>query len=606
MIGTLRKPIVTILGHVDHGKTKLLDAIRKTTVVDREAGAITQAIGASLVPLETIQRVCGDLLKKLNLKFTIPGLLFIDTPGHAAFANLRKRGGNLADIAIVVVDINEGFMPQTLEAIEILKKYKTPFVVAVNKIDLINGWKIESRNLLEDINKQQQHTVAAFETKFYEVVGKLYELGFQADRFDRVSDYAKQIAMIPISAKQNHGLAELLMVVSGLTQRYLNENLKYDITSPAKGIILEVKEELGLGKTIDVIIYDGSIEVNDTIIIGAIDAPIITKVRALFEPQPLQEMRDKKSKFLSVKKAAAATGVKISAPELDNAVAGMPLRVCRANGKEDNEEIKQKIIEEIKSEIDEVLIETDKDGIIIKADTLGSLEALTYLLKEKKIQIRKATIGEITRKDITEAETNKEVSPLFTVILGFNTRISPDAEEYASKSPVKIFNHAVIYKLLEDFDKWLEQEKKNLEKQELTKITAPCKARIMPNHIFRQNNPAIVGMDILTGTLRVNMPLMKEKAANTELEGKSITFVKSMKQDKDAVQEAKAGTQLAVALEDVTVGRQIFENDILYSAMNEDDFRKLKEHKKHLKKDELETMKEIALIMRKKNPLWGI
>ncbi|MBS3137967.1 translation initiation factor IF-2 [Candidatus Woesearchaeota archaeon] len=598
----LRKPIVTILGHVDHGKTKLLDSIRKTTVVDREAGAITQAIGASLVPLETIQRVCGDLLKKLNLKFTIPGLLFIDTPGHAAFANLRKRGGNLADIAIVVVDINEGFMPQTLEAIEILKKYKTPFVVAANKIDLVNGWKIESKNLLEDISKQQQHTTTAFETKFYELVGKLYELGFQADRFDRVSDYTKQIAIIPISAKQSHGLAELLMVVSGLAQKYLNENLKHDVNSPAKGIILEVKEEHGLGKTIDVIIYDGSIQINDTIIIGAIDAPIITKVKALFEPQPLQEMRDKKSKFLSVKKAASATGVKISAQELDNAVAGMPIRVCR----DETEDARQKIIEEIKNEIDEVLIETDKDGIIIKADTLGSLEALIYLLREKKIQIRKASIGEIMRKDITEAETNKEVSPLFTVILGFNTRISADAEDYANNSPVKIFVNQVIYKLLEDFDRWVELEKKNLDKQELTKITAPCKARIMPNHIFRQNNPAIVGMDILAGTLRVNMPLMKEKTANAETEGKSITFVKSMKHDKDAVQEAKAGTQLAVALENVTVGRQIFENDILYSAMSEDDFRKLKEHKKHLKKDELETMKEIALIMRKKNPLWGI
>jgi len=596
----IRKPIVTILGHVDHGKTKLLDSIRRTTVVDREAGAITQAIGASIVPIETIQRVCGSLLKKMNLNLTIPGLLFIDTPGHAAFANLRKRGGNLADIAVVVIDIREGFMPQTIEALEILKKYKTPFVVALNKIDLIDGWKMhEDKTLMEEFALQTPQVQSLFETRFYEIVGKLYELGFEGERFDRISDYTKQIGMIPISAKMGKGLAELLMVLAGLTQRYLNENLKYDVNNPVKGIVLEVKEEQGLGKTIDVIIYDGTLHVNDTIVIANIGDPIVTKVRALFEPQPLQEMRDKKSKFISAKQAIAATGVKISAPELDNVIAGMPIKVATAENLQD-------VKDEIQKEIDEVLIETDKDGIVIKADTLGSLEALIYLLKERKISIRKASLGEISKKDIAEAEANKEKDPLHAIILAFNAVISADAQHYAQKSTIKILTNNVIYRLLEEFDKWLEEEKKNIEKQKMRQVTLPCKIKLMPNYVFRQNNPAIVGTEVLAGVLRINTPLMKEKANNAEQEGKAITSVKSMKIDKDNVQEAGIGKQLAVAYDDVTVGRQIFEGDILYSAISEEEFRKLKEFKQHLKKEEIEILKEISLIMRKKNPLWGI
>ena len=597
----IRKPIITILGHVDHGKTKLLDSIRKTTVVDREAGAITQAIGASIVPLETIQRMCGSLLKKLNLTLTIPGLLFIDTPGHAAFANLRKRGGNLADIAIIVIDINEGLMPQTIEAIEIMKSYKTPFVIALNKIDMINGWKTDTTiTLLENISKQEPYVTAAFETKFYEVVGKIYELGFEADRFDRVSNYTKQLAMIPISARSTEGLAELLMVVAGLTQRYLNDNLQSDIEKPAKGIILEVKEEQGLGKTIDVIIYDGYLQVNDTIVIGCIPEPIVTKVRALFEPQPLQEMRDKKSKFISVKKATAATGIKIAAPELDNAVAGMPLTVCNNNKELDA------VKEEIQKEIEEVVIQTEKNGIIVKADTLGSLEAMICLLKERKVAIRKATIGDISRNDVSDAESNKQSEPLNAVILAFNVTTIKEAVEYSQKVGVKVLTNNVIYRLLEEFDIWLAQEKKNLELKEMQKITLPCKARILPNHIFRQSNPAIVGMDIMAGVLRLGTHLFKEPANNPEQEGKAMTKVKSLKTEKDVLQEAKAGQQIAVALDDVIAGRHIFENDVFYSAFTEEEFRAIKEHKNHLKKQEIEVLREIAAIMRRKNPLWGI
>jgi translation initiation factor 5B len=325
----IRSPIVSVLGHVDHGKSSVLDAIRGTNILATEAGAITQAIGASIVPLEVIKRKCGKLLETMRLNFTIPGLLFIDTPGHAAFTNLRKRGGNLADIAVVVIDINEGFRPQTIEAIEILRNYKTPFIIAANKIDLIPGYRKKADFVLQDIAAQDPAWITAFETKMYELVGSLHEkFGMESERYDRVESFTRQIAIVPTSALNNHGISELLVMLTGLAQRFLEENLKLEAAGPGKGTVLEVKETLGFGMTVDAIIYDGVIKVNDTIVIGGIDAPIVTRVKALLEPNPLQEMRDKKSKYRNIKEAVAATGLRIAAPDLDKAVAGMPLRVA--------------------------------------------------------------------------------------------------------------------------------------------------------------------------------------------------------------------------------------------------------------------------------------
>jgi translation initiation factor 5B len=250
----LRSPICTVVGHVDHGKSSLLDNIRGSAIVKTEAGGITQAIGASIIPLSTIMKICGPLLESLKMKFTIPGLLFIDTPGHAAFTNLRKRGGNLADIAILVIDIREGIMPQTLESIEILKQYKTPFIIAANKIDLISSWKKLAPGLVKNINEQSPQTTADFETKLYQIVGKLSELGLSADRFDRISDYTKQIAIVPTSAQSGEGIPELLMVLAGLAQKYLEQCLDCNVEGNAKGIVLEVKEDKGIGKAMDVII----------------------------------------------------------------------------------------------------------------------------------------------------------------------------------------------------------------------------------------------------------------------------------------------------------------------------------------------------------------
>ncbi|MBI2110680.1 translation initiation factor IF-2, partial [Candidatus Woesearchaeota archaeon] len=381
----LRSLICAFVGHVDVGKTTLQDKIRGTSVAKSEPGLITQSISFTNVPLATIKNICGPLLKGKEIQ--IPGFLFLDTPGHASFTNLRKRGGNLADIAVLVIDINEGIKPQTLEAIEILKTYKTPFVIAATKIDLISGYRKNKPLLLENIASQSETVKAHLDKKLYEIVGKLAELNFNSDRFDRIEDYSKQVAIIPLSAKSNDGIPELLLVLSGLAKKYLERELKVNVKNPGKATVMEVKEEKGLGITLDIILYDGHLKINDRILIGTLEKPIITKIKALFLPEG--------NRLKSVNKVEAACGVKVSALDIENVIGGMPLRVAN----KDIEAIK----EEIQEEIDEVIIKTDKEGLIVKADTLGSLEALVHLLKEKKIKIKKATIGNITKKDIAEA-----------------------------------------------------------------------------------------------------------------------------------------------------------------------------------------------------------
>ena len=584
----IRSPICTVMGHVDHGKSSILDKIRGTSIVAGEAGKITQAIGASIIPVDVIKKVCGDLLKATKKDFNVPGLLFIDTPGHAAFTNLRKRGGNLADIAILVVDINEGFKPQTIEAIEILKNYKTPFIVAANKIDLIHGWSSQKGMLIQGIGKQDASTQEYFEKKMYELVGKLHEQGLASERFDRVEDYTKQIAIVPTSAQTGEGIPELLMVLTGLAEKFLEKCLECNIFGPARGTVLEVKESKGMGACLDVIIFDGKLKVNDTIVIGSPDKPISTKVRALLEPATIADMRDKKSKFVNIKEVFAATGVRISAPDIDNVVAGMPMKSCAP-------ENVGKVKAELQKEVEEVMVSTDKEGIVIKADTLGSLEALSKLLHEKDIPIRSASVGNVSKKDVADAESNFEKESLQAVILGFNISVPNDVTVPPS---VKIITHEVIYKIIEDFEKWHAEEKKRLEARDLDVLVRPCKMEMMKGYVFRQNNPAVCGMDILGGVVKTGTPLMKK--------GKTITTVKAIQSEGKNLSKVDKGKQVAISMDGVTVGRQVKEGDIFYSAIPEEDFKKIKTLKKHLSKEEIQIIKEIAEIMREDNPVWGI
>ncbi len=584
----IRQPIVSVLGHVDHGKTSLLDAIRKSKVASREAGAITQHIGASEVPVEVIQKICGGMLKALKIDVKIPGLLFIDTPGHEAFVNLRKRGGSIADIAVLVVDITQGFQPQTLEALSILKEYKTPFIVAANKIDLINGWIVgRDASFSESIAKQNARVQELFEEKIYELVGRLHSLGFESERFDRVKDFTKQVLIIPVSAKTGEGVSELLLYLTGISQKFLEQQLRTEVAGPGRATILEAKEERGLGKTVDVILYDGTMKKNDVIVFGTVGGASSTKVRALLKPKPLDEMRDPREKFDYVDEATAASGVKIFAPGLDGALPGSPLTVAAGN----EEELKEKI----SSEIESILVKRGgSKGVLLKADTLGSVEALTRLLEAKSIPVREAGIGTVVKKDVSDTISVMNEDKFVGVIFAFNVRVNDDAREELEKNKIPIFEEKIVYSLLDNYAKWREEEKLKEKEMGFDKLVLPAKIRILPDHCFRISNPAIFGVEVMRGRLKQSFEMVDDK-------GEFVGVVKTIQSDKESVPEAKAGERVAISMDAPTFGRTIRENDFLYSNVPKGHAKLLQEKfRAYLTEQELVLLDEILKLTGKK------
>ncbi|MDI9616737.1 MAG: translation initiation factor IF-2 [Methanothrix sp.] len=587
-VSQLRTPIVCVMGHVDHGKTTLLDRIRGTTVAQYEAGAITQHIGATEIPLSVIQQFCGSGFKA-NLM--VPGLLFIDTPGHHAFTSLRSRGGSLADLAILIVDINEGFQPQTIESINILKRYRTPFVVAANKIDRIPGWRpVENAPMAKSLAGQTERVVETLETKIYELVGELYKYGFDSNRYDRIADFTKTVGIIPVSAITGEGIPDLLLVLVGLAQRFLKQNLEIESNRPGVGTILEVKEERGLGTTLDVILYDGMISVGDTIVVGTPREPIITKVRALLKPRPLKEIRSEE-RFTPVKHVVAASGIKVSAPKLETALAGSTIRVVGEG--EDPEAIAR----EIRSEIEAVRIDTDTVGVILKADTIGSLEGLVGELRAKNIPIHVADVGPITRRDVIRAAALKD--PLLSVILGFNVEILPDALAEIQKLDVPVFQSDVIYTLLESYETWMEEKKMQMEQERLEAIVKPGCVRILPDCVFRQSKPAIVGVQVVGGTITHNVPLIRE-------DGAVVGTIRGIQQRNENIPMATVGQEVAISIDGPTVGRQIHEGDLLYVNIPEKHARIIEQElKQKMSQDEIEVFEKFLEIKRKKDIFWG-
>ena len=584
----LRTPIVCVMGHVDHGKTTLLDKIRGTAIVSGEAGAITQHIGATEVPIDVIINKLGD--PRLRDRFIVPGLLFIDTPGHHAFTTLRSRGGALADLAIVVVDINEGFKPQTYESLQILKRFKTPFVVVANKIDRIGGW-VSQKDLpfAATFKKQSEDVQGKLETKLYEVIGELYNQGFAAERYDRVTNFQKTLGVVPVSAMTGEGIPDVLMVLLGLAQKFLEANLQYSAKGPGVGTVLEVKEEKGLGATLDVILYDGTLKKGDTVVIGSLGKPIQTKVRALLKPRELSEMRYE-SKFKQVNKVTAAAGVKISAPGLEGALAGSPIRVA-------TEETLDEIVDQVKSEVDEVRIDTGSVGIMIKADTLGSLEALVYEFQKDDVPIRKAEVGDISHRDVIEASTVED--PLYSVIIGFNVKVHPDARDLLQESSVKVFTSDVIYRLVEDYQEYVKEQQEQAEKKIFETIIRPGKFKILPGCVFRQSKPAVVGIRVLGGVVRTNADVMLEN-------GNVVGKIKGLQIEGENIPSARVGKEVAMAIEGATVGRQIKEEDVLYINVPER-HAKILEHEIYdsLSTDEKETLEIFLSLKRKDNPFWA-
>ena len=580
----VRQPIVSVLGHVDHGKTTFLDSIRGTTVVDREAGKITQHIGATEVPVDVLQDACSDL--GCNVSFQLPGLLFIDTPGHHSFVTLRSRGGALADLAVLVVDIKEGFKPQSLESLDILRREKTPFVVAANKIDRITGWNSTNKPFVKSFPEQSKSAQDRMTEALYELIGVLYDKGFSSDRYDQVQDFSKNIGIVPMSAKTGEGIEDMLMTLIGLAQTFLKGQLTVD-EGPAYGTILEVKEVVGLGTTFDTIIYEGVLRKGDSLLIGTRDEPLKTHVKSLLKPKPLDEIRDPRERFDEVKEVSAAAGIKLVTQETEGVLSGVPVRVL---GERHMEEVYREVMEE-----SEPSIELSDEGIIIQADAIGSLEGLASELKDKDIPISKANIGDVSHKDIVEAATLPD--PLHRVILAFNVDVLPDARDSIRDMDVNVFSQKVVYQLVDDFLDWTEKKKKDMEEERRETVVHPGKFRILDDKVFRLSKPAIVGVRVLAGCIESERKVLKD-------DGRVVGTIRSIRDGEQTVDRAKQGDEVAVAINGVTIGRQVKTGEDLYIDIPEGDARKLRDIE--LTFDENRVLEEIREIKKKEQPFWGM
>ena len=582
----LRQPIVAVLGHVDHGKTSLLDYVRGTTIVKREAGAITQHIGATEVPFDTVSKICGPLLKEgiTNL----PGLLFIDTPGHHSFSTLRSRGGALADIAVLVVDITEGFKPQTIESINILKQHKTPFILALNKIDKLPGWRTSKGSFLANKASQGQTAQQAFQNRMYEIIGELGIHGFDSALFTDIQDFQKTIALIPTSVKDTgEGVPELFMILMGLAQKYLRDRLLLDEGS-SEGTVLEIKEEKGLGKTLGIIIYNGILKASDTLIIGAQPEPIVTRVRSLLRPKALDEIRDPRQQFDTVKVVGAAAGLKVVAPDIEGVVAGAPF--YSASSEDEIDDALDRLTDSMKSNV-----KCTDEGVVIRADAIGSLEALAYELSAANIPIVKAVVGDVSRRDVVTADPSDEE---YRVILAFNVKVHPDAKKELHETGVKIFESDIVYRLLEDYQEWKEKIKDKQAQHLREDFSHPGKFEILEGHTFRTRDPAVVGVRVLGGRIALNQAVLRT-------DNSVVGHIRSLRSGEQVLKEALQGDEVAIAISEATVGRQISEGDVLYIEMDERAILKIREAGVKLDPIEEDIITEMQKIKKKDQPFWA-
>jgi len=574
----IRQPIITVAGHVDHGKTSLLDRIRGTSIQESEAGGITQKISFTTLPKENIELKSKKTLNKFKIPVEIPGLLFIDTPGHAAFTNLRKRGGSLADIAILVIDINDGIKPQTAEVLQILKANKTPFIIALNKIDNISGWKTPESLLSSESTKNQAINVKQnFEEKFYILVGALNSYGFNAELYTKITDFTKKIAVIPTSSKTGEGVSEILAVLVALSQKFLKERI--EIGKQGKGVVLEVKKEKA-ATYLECILYDGVLKQKDEIAIASMEGePILTNIRNIQEALPLNKG------FQTKDKVEAATGLKLQLTSKEEILPGMPFQVVENNLEEIKKEFQKEISEEIK---------TDKTGIVVKADSLGSLEALLSLLKQKQIKVIKAGIGPITKKDIYTVNALPEIDK---ILIGFNVNITDDAK-VEELDKIKVLTDPVVYKLIENLEEYREEKTIKIEREKLEELPTISKITVL-DFVFRNSNPAVFGV-------KVNKGLLKRKERFINKDDQKVGQIKEIQEEKNNVQEATTGKEVAISIPGVNFERQLHIGQTLYTNLSETQFRKFKEHKSLLSSEEKSLLQEIAAIKRRTNVTWGV
>jgi translation initiation factor 5B len=497
--------------------------------------------------------------------------------------------------------VNKGFEAQTIESMDILKKRRVPFVIALNKLDMVAGWRTSTRFISEDVKRQDAVVQTLLDEKIYNVVGILSRLGYPSEAFWRVTDFTKEVAIVPVSARTGVGIAELLAVLVGLTQQYMGKKLERHTKDAARGIVLELSEETGLGPSANIILLDGILHQGDSIVVGKRDGAISTRIKALLLPKPLDEMRDPRDKFKQVNEVIAAAGLKITSPDLEGVLAGSPVYVYDDNNnqrksKDELDRLKSLVESEVKNAI---VSNTQTSGVILKCDTIGSLEAIVDLLKKANVPIRIADIGNITRRDIVEAAAVKENDRYLGVMLGFNVKVLEDAQKEAQDRGVKIFNEQIIYNLVRSYTDWVTYQREHEELILFNELPPICKFQFLKGFIFRRNDPAVFGAEIQAGRLRQKVHVINE-------EGKKIGTIHQIQESGKAIEEATAGMQVAVSVKEPTIGRQINEGDIFYTDLHSRQAKQLLGRFNHrLNDSEKEVLNMLVAKKRKSDPAFG-
>jgi len=575
----LRSPICCILGHVDTGKTKLLDKIRQTNVQGGEAGGITQQIGATYFPVEAIKKKTEVMQVYEKRIFEVPGLLIIDTPGHESFTNLRSRGSSLCNIAILVIDIMHGLEQQTIESLRLLRDRKAPFIVALNKIDRLYDWQTIPNNSFRDsFSKQTRSVQQEFEDRLTKIKVALAEQGLNSELYFQNRNMAKYVSIVPTSAVTGEGVPDLLWLLLELTQKRMSKQLMY--LSEISATILEVKVVEGFGTTIDVILSNGILREGDRIVLCGLNGPIATNIRALLTPPPSRELRIK-SEYIHHKEVKAALGVKIAANDLEKAVAGSRLLVVGPD--DDEEELKDTVMDDLTGLLDSV--DSSGHGVTVQASTLGSLEALLDFLKDMKIPVMSIGLGPVYKRDVMKATTMLEKDKEYAVMLCFDVKIDKEAEQYADEQGIKIFNADVIYHLFDAFSayqaKLLEQRRKDF----LEYAIFPCVLKTL--QIINKRQPMIIGVDVIEGTVRIGTPICavrldpETKQRNIMVLGK-VTSLEINHKAVDSVKKGQTSAGVAMRLDNPSAaqpvwGRHVDESDTLYSLISRKSIDTLKD-----------------------------
>lgn len=588
----LRSPICCVLGHVDSGKTSLLDRIRSSNVQKGEAGGITQQIGATFFPAEGLLAATGELREGLDMR--VPGLLVIDTPGHESFTNLRSRGSSICDIAVLVVDITRGLELQTKESIRLLREQRCPFIVALNKVDRLYDWVSHENMAFEKtFGTQKKHVQQEFHNRWAQVQKELMEEGLNSELYYQNTELRKVVSVVPTSAHTGEGVCDLLMLEIKLVQEFMKD--KVTLRDDLECTVLELKRITGLGATMDCILINGELHENDEICLCGQTGPIFTRIRSILTPQPMKEMRVKGA-YEHHRTIKAAMGIKICANEIENVVPGTSLVVVHDESEREDAE---KAVMSDATRLQE-LVDKNGMGVSVQSSTLGALEALLTYLKEMKIPVGAAAIGPIQKRHLYPSVSMKRKDPHLAVMLAFDVEVSDGAKEMAEKEDIQIFCANVIYHLFDRFTRYIKEYDESELERLRDEVIFPVQLAITGD-AFHAADPLVIPVSVVRGQLREGTPLCLVK----DDEAVNVGRVMSMEFDGKTVKKGTPGMEFAVKINTstsrVVFGRQIDRTTTLFSRITRPSVNAIKKFRDEINADDVNLLATLIKMLKVPN-----